>query len=77
MAKRSRRSRRSRATKSPAPETTQQSPSARTTEAASAPSTEEIADFVQDYYYVYRDVRTLFMVMLLMIVLMFGLSYVF
>jgi len=38
---------------------------------------EKAVDFVQDYYYVYNDMQTMLIVTLLMVAVMFGLSFVF
>jgi hypothetical protein len=70
MAKRSRRERRAPAakqtvrTQTPTPE----SPPAVTSEPA--------ADFTQDYFYVYLDIRTLLIISIIMILVTIGLSFV-
>ncbi len=71
MAKKSRRARRAQADK---PSTAK--PVSQAQVVSNTPSRKTV-DFTQDYQYVYIDVQTLIVVTLLMIVVMFGLSYAF
>ena len=72
MAKKSRRERRAQAAKS-SPAKTRRSQQPATTPTAPV---EQATDLARDYYYVYNDVRTLLIVTAVMIVVMFGLSFV-
>lgn len=71
MAKRSRRERRSRAASQPA---RTQTP---TPESPPAVMSEPAADFTQDYFYVFLDIRTLLIVSIIMVLATIGLSFVF
>lgn len=71
MAKKSRRRRPEKVAKQPA---TVQAAKQAETLSSSSPA-QDALDFTEDYYYVYRDVRTLLIVTVIMIVLIFGLSY--
>ncbi len=79
MAKRSRKNRKSKRTQTAAASVT--APVARTAVPAGkskkAKIAEKAVDFVQDYYYVYNDMQTMLIVTLLMVAVMFGLSFVF
>lgn len=70
MAKKSRRRRREKVAKQP---TTGQI--AQQVEALSSSTAQDVLDFTKEYHYVYADVRTLLVVTVIMIVLIFGLSY--
>lgn len=90
MAKRSRRARRQESQKSkqqkvttPAPvaeapvvvaEVT--APTAPKAEAAPPPSRKSLVDFTHEYYYVYSEIRSFLLIVVLMFVLMAGLSFV-
>ena len=77
MAKKSRRARRAQKANKPSvkPSITEK-PVSQAME-VSETSSRKIVDFTQDYYYVYTDIRTLLIVTGVMVVVIFGLSYVF
>lgn len=70
MAKKSRRRRREKVAKQPPT-----GQIAQQVEALSSSTAQDVLDFTEDYHYVYTDVRTLLVVTVIMIVLIFGLSY--
>lgn len=70
MAKKSRRRRREKVAKQ---STTGQT--AQQVETLSSSTAQDASDFTEDYRYVYTDVRILLVVTVIMIVLIFGLSY--
>ena len=68
MAKRSRRARRQEKTK-PAPEVS-------VAEVPAAGVAQKMVDFVGEYAYVYKELRTVLIIAIVMFVVLFGLSYV-
>jgi hypothetical protein len=74
MAKKSRRGRRERRGKVAKQPTTVQSAQQAETLSGSGPA-QDALEFTEEYHYVYTDVRTLLVVTIIMIALMYGLSY--
>ncbi len=73
MAKRSRKSR-SKKTQQAAVQPRQPKAAVATAKPSAVQTT---VDFVKDYYYVYDDMRTMLFLTVLMVLVMFGLSFVF
>lgn len=71
------RSRKSNGKKSRQKQTAVNQPVAEAKPVAKASAAQTTVDFVKDYYYVYDDMRTMLILTVLMVLVMFGLSFVF